>query len=97
MKINIDTIEQLEEHAFYESGLSAHGCFEDLDDYAKQAIHKYGRLLLKSYEQHTQDLAVRVEERIKLIEKGINQHDELLARLEQITKQINEKTTTRTR
>jgi DNA-directed RNA polymerase beta subunit len=92
MKINIDTIEQWEEHAFYESGLSAHGCFEDLDDYAKQAIHKYGRLLLKSYEQHTQDLEVDVAERIKLIEKSIDQHEELIGRLEQITKQINENT-----
>jgi len=45
-------LEQLEEFAFYESGLSAHGCLEDLDDYAKEAIHKYGRILLKKQKEN---------------------------------------------
>ena len=42
----------IEETAFYESGLSAHGCLEDLDDYAKKAIHKYGRILLKKQKEN---------------------------------------------
>ena len=42
-------IELMEEHAFYESGLSSHGCLEKLDNFAKYAIKMYGRLLLKSY------------------------------------------------
>ena len=46
-EIDADFLKQAEEHAFYESGLSAHGCFEDLDDYAKEAIQKYGRIILK--------------------------------------------------
>ena len=49
IEIDDDFVKQAEEFAFYESGLSAHGCFEDLDDYAKQAIHRYGRILLKQY------------------------------------------------
>jgi len=49
IELDEDFVKQAEEHAFYESGLSAHGCFEDLDDYAKQAIHKYGRILLRIY------------------------------------------------
>ena len=40
-------LEENEEHAFYESGLSAHGCLEKLDDYAINAIMRYGRILLK--------------------------------------------------
>lgn len=40
------TVEDLEEHAFYESGLSADGCLDKLDDYAKEAIKRYGRILL---------------------------------------------------
>jgi hypothetical protein len=44
-------LEKLEEHAFYESGLSAHGCFEDLDEYAKNAISKYGRILIKGIQE----------------------------------------------
>ena len=45
---NKQQIEDLEEHAFYESGLSAHGCLEKLDTYAKQAIQRYGRILIDS-------------------------------------------------
>jgi hypothetical protein len=40
-------LEQLEEWAFYESGLSADGCLEKLDPYAREAIKRYGRCLLK--------------------------------------------------
>lgn len=40
-------LEEKEEHAFYESGLSAHGCLEKLDDYDMNAIMRYGRILLK--------------------------------------------------
>lgn len=42
------TLEDLEEHAFYESGLSADGCLENLDNYAKNSIKCYGRILLKT-------------------------------------------------
>jgi len=31
----------------YESGLIAQGCWDELDDYAKQAIERYGKLILK--------------------------------------------------
>jgi hypothetical protein len=49
--MNEDLLKRLEEHAFYESGLSAHGCFEDLDDYAKNAISKYGRILIRDIQE----------------------------------------------
>ena len=45
------TLEDLEEYAFYESGLCAHGCLENLDDYAKKAIKKYGRTLLNKQKE----------------------------------------------
>ena len=41
------SLEELEESAFIESGLVAHGCLEKLDDYTKKAIVRYGRYLLK--------------------------------------------------
>jgi len=43
------SLETMEEHAFYESGLSADGCLQNLDDYTKKAIENYGRILLKSW------------------------------------------------
>jgi hypothetical protein len=41
------TLEDWEDYAFYESGLSAHSCLEKLDDYTRKAITRYGRILLK--------------------------------------------------
>ena len=35
------------EHCLYESGLTAQGCWDELDDYAKEAILKFGELFLR--------------------------------------------------
>lgn len=32
----------------YESGLIAQGCWDELDDYAKEAIVKFGELIVKN-------------------------------------------------
>lgn len=34
-----------EEVAFYESGLDSHGCSEMIDDYMRESIVRYGRIL----------------------------------------------------
>jgi hypothetical protein len=48
--------EQIEDYAFYESGLSADGCLEKLDIYAKECIIRYGRILLNmKNKNYTQD------------------------------------------
>jgi hypothetical protein len=49
--MNEHKLQALEDFAFYESGLSAHGCLENLDSYAREAIKKYGRHLLKNQER----------------------------------------------
>jgi hypothetical protein len=46
-----EQLDVLEEYAFYESGLSAHGCLEGLDDYTKEAIQKYGRIIIRVLEK----------------------------------------------
>ena len=46
-----DQLDSMEEHALYESGLVADGCVDRLDDYAKQSITRYGRILLKSQKE----------------------------------------------
>jgi hypothetical protein len=46
----------IEEAAFYESGLSADGCLEKLDSYAREAIKKYGRYLTNNLEQQLQEI-----------------------------------------
>ena len=50
-ELTYDQLASMEEHAFYESGLIANGCFDSLDDYAKQCITRYGRILLKSQKE----------------------------------------------
>ena len=50
-KLTKDQLDSMEEHALYESGLVADGCLDRLDDYAKQSITRYGRILLKSQKE----------------------------------------------
>jgi len=45
-------LEQLEEFAFYESGLSADGCLEKLDYYTNEAIKRYGRILVEKQKEN---------------------------------------------
>jgi hypothetical protein len=45
-------LEAAEDVAFYESGLSADGCLEKLDEYAVAAIMRYGRYLLKMQKEN---------------------------------------------
>jgi len=47
MRKKNQTLEDLEDYAFYQSGLSSHGCLDKLDDFAIKAIKEYGRILLK--------------------------------------------------
>ena len=46
-----DQLDSMEEHALYESGLVADGCLNHLDEYTKQSITRYGRILLKSQKE----------------------------------------------
>ena len=40
-------MDELIEHCMYESGLTAQGCWDELDDYAKEAIVRFAELLLR--------------------------------------------------
>lgn len=51
MKITL-THKDLEDYAFYQSGLSANGCLEKLDSYTIKAIEKYGRILLQKQKEN---------------------------------------------
>ena len=35
------------EHCLYQAGLTAQGCWDELDDYAKQGIEKFSELIVK--------------------------------------------------
>ncbi len=35
------------EHCLYQAGLTAQGCWDELDDYAKQGIEKFAKLIVK--------------------------------------------------
>jgi hypothetical protein len=48
------------EYCFYQSGLTAQGCWDELDDYAKEAILRFGELLLR--EIALQELADQAQE-----------------------------------
>jgi len=63
-ELTFDQLASMEEHALYESGLLADGCFNNLDDYAKQCITRYGKILLKSQ-----------KEKIYCMDDDIHPHD----------------------
>ena len=44
-------IDDAEDYAFYQSGLSADGCLEKLDDYTRKAIKRYGEILLEKQKE----------------------------------------------
>jgi metal-sulfur cluster biosynthetic enzyme len=35
------------EHCLYQAGLTAQGCWDELDDYAKEGIEKFAELIVK--------------------------------------------------
>jgi len=35
------------EHCLYHAGLTAQGCWDELDDYARQGIEKFAELIVK--------------------------------------------------
>lgn len=51
-----------EEWAFYESGLVAQGCLENIDEYMSEAITRYGRLLLSKQRNLMSELTEGIEE-----------------------------------
>jgi hypothetical protein len=53
-------MDELIEHCLYESGLTAHGCWDELDEYAKEAILRFGELLLR--DAVLQELADQAQE-----------------------------------
>ena len=53
------TLEDMENIAFYESGLSAHGCLDNFDNYAIESITRYGRLLLEMQKENEQQTNLR--------------------------------------
>lgn len=66
------TLEELEDHAFYESGLSAHGCLETLDSYAKTAIKKYGRILLETHLADLIEESNTLKKEISILKQRLN-------------------------
>ena len=47
------------EHCLYQAGLTAQGCWDELDDYARQGIEKFAELIVREcgrvYIQNQQD------------------------------------------
>jgi len=90
-----------EDSAFYESGLSADGCLEKLDQYAREAIKRYGRYLLKNenkilkqdLEDTKQDLKRADYEYIKLIkeltEKMNNPNEQLISTIDRLVAEVS--------
>ncbi len=95
----------IEEYAFYESGLSSHGCLEKLDSYILEAIEKYGRILVQKQKQNFIEgfqgccytcepvgiLNQQLEKQIKCIEEdGTEEHNAAVELRQQLAQSLLE-------
>lgn len=59
------------EHCLYQAGLTAQGCWDELDDYAKEGIEKFAELIIRecaefvSNDRQNDNYGVFVSNRIK--------------------------------
>ena len=53
------------EHCLYQAGLTAQGCWDELDDYAKQGIEKFAQLIVEEcIEINKEELSFNAFERL---------------------------------
>ena len=62
-------MDELIEHCMYESGLTADGCWDELDDYAKEAIQRFAKLLARDFYNDASMLELRLRNRIEELER----------------------------
>jgi hypothetical protein len=51
------TMNERIEHCLYQAGLTAQGCWDELDDYAKEGIQKFAKLVVKECIHVMKDLS----------------------------------------
>ena len=59
---------ELIDHCLYESGLTAQGCWDELDDYAKESIQRFAKLLMRDFYNDASMLELRLTNRIEELE-----------------------------
>ena len=75
-------MEELIEHCMYESGLTADGCWDELDDYAKEAIQRFAKLLMRDFYNDASMLELRLRNRIDELEKDSKRLEWIIDNLE---------------
>jgi hypothetical protein len=63
---------ELIDHCLYESGLTADGCWDELDDYAKKAIARFAKLLARDFYNDASMLELRLRNRIEELEQELS-------------------------
>ena len=46
------------EHCLYQAGLTAQGCWDELDDYARQGIEKFAELIVRECIEDCRDMFI---------------------------------------
>jgi hypothetical protein len=55
------------EHCLYQAGLTAQGCWDELDDYAKEGIEKFAELIVEECEKSIKSVPTHFEAQDKII------------------------------
>jgi hypothetical protein len=62
-------MDELIEHCMYESGLTADGCWDELDDYARESIQRFAKLLARDFYNDASMVELRLRSRIEELEQ----------------------------
>ena len=62
------------EHCLYQAGLTAQGCWDELDTYAQQAIERFAELIIKECQQVSLKNSHRDDDMGAIIAEQIKQH-----------------------
>ena len=61
------------EHCLYQAGLTAQGCWDELDDYAKEGIEKFAELIVRECIDAVSDCSVEYCTRPQIVSE-IKEH-----------------------
>jgi len=62
------------EHCLYQSGLTAQGCWDELDDYARECIEKFAELIVKECMQVADEGMAQVTMKVEWPSYHIKKH-----------------------
>jgi hypothetical protein len=69
------------ENLMYRAGLTAQGCWDEMDSYMHEAIEKFAELIIKDKDEHIKWLEDRLAHQTEQTEKAMEMAHKLMGKL----------------